>query len=213
MRVLVARIRSSDRAQGVVVLGLALLFALIAWFLVISPSRARTSTLGGQVTAAEVDLDTQRSRVGAAASAASVASLTRALPRSADYPGLILQLNRLATLSGVSLESITPGTSAPGATYETLPMTIVVDGRYFSVRNFLQRLRRQVRFGQRGIRASGRLFTVESVDLAQSDPAPRLHASLALSAYVFAATAPAPVAPLEASSAAAGGSAPSAAGN
>jgi hypothetical protein len=88
-------------------------------------------------------------------------------------------------------------------------MQVVVTGRYFAIQGFLKRLRTQASVVGSSVRASGRLFDVDSVSLAAGEPQlPQLAATIQLNVFTYsgsagtAAPAPAPATALSTSSSA-----------
>jgi Tfp pilus assembly protein PilO len=117
-----------------------------------------------------------------------VLRLAKAMPRAGDQAGLVLELSRLAARSGVALRSVTP--QAPvvtpsGAT--AVPVAVTVGGGYFAVARFLMHTRQLVALRGGKLRATGRLFTVENLELAESlsEGFPKLDATITLNAYVY----------------------------
>ena len=93
--------------------------------------------------------------------------LAKAMPSSADQPGLVLELDRLARSTGVKLGSITPReplVTAGGPT--AIPVVVTAEGSYRQITRFVRRARELVRFSGGKVRATGRLFTVQAVELA-----------------------------------------------
>ena len=78
-----------------------------------------------------------------------VLRLAKAMPSSADQPGLVLELDRLARASGVTLGSITPSDAVVGAggSPTMIPVVVTADGSYRQITRFLNRTRGLVRFG------------------------------------------------------------------
>jgi Tfp pilus assembly protein PilO len=114
--------------------------------------------------------------------------LAKAMPGSVDQASLVLELSRLAEASRVTLAAVTPQApvvTADGAT--ALPVGVSVGGRYFDVVRFLRNTRGLVSLRGGKLRATGRLFTVESLELAESSSKrfPELDATIALHAYVY----------------------------
>ena len=62
---------------------------------------------------------------------------------------VLRQLLRAGNRANVRLDSVTPQAATAGAGYETVPMDIVVTGRYFPITGFLHRLRTQTRVRRR----------------------------------------------------------------
>jgi hypothetical protein len=110
----------------------------------------------------------------------------------------------VATASGVGhhgkdlvihcLAADTPGAAVDAVGYSSVPLTVVVDGRFFAVEQFLHLVRTRVQVAEEKVAASGRLLDVQSVTLDQTEPAPMVTATLAMSAFYFTGTAAPPVA-------------------
>ena len=163
---------------------MVLVYALALWFLVISPKRSEAATLADDVVAAELRLaDAQarrpnRPQATGGTQVTDVLRLAKAMPSSTDQPGLVLELDRLARSTGVTLGSISPREAALGAGgATTIPVVVTAEGSYRQITRFLQRTRGLVRVRGGDVRATGRLFTVQAVELSESNakrlPAPR----------------------------------------
>jgi Tfp pilus assembly protein PilO len=110
------------------------------------------------------------------------------MPSSRDQSGLVLELTRLASSSGVTLKSIAQLPSAEGAGGTTvIPVVVSVGGRFRDISRFLQRTRSLVTVRRGSLRATGRLLTVQRVELVQSATAtfPQLDATITLNAFVY----------------------------
>jgi Tfp pilus assembly protein PilO len=195
---LVSRIKSSRRASAVAVALLIVLVAAAAWVAVVSPKRANVTKLKGQVVAAQAQLATATQAANVANKAAEAAAL-RAMPADPDQPGILDQLNSLGKRTGVLVATVTPNMTA--VTPNTVGLSVTVDGKYFQIANFLNKLRTQVRVGSGGrVVSSGRLFDVQSVNIAQGNATGQLAATITVNASVYDAAAP--VAPTTASTSA-----------
>lgn len=184
----------SPRLFSSVVLVLAVALAGGAWYTLVSPKHQKASTL-------QAAIDSDQSKIAAARhavvpakkdAAAEQQAVQAALPDALAMPQLVDQLNALADQAGVTLDTVTPSTSETGAGYVDVPLTVVVDGRYFSVERFLHLVRNQVSLAKEKLFASGRLFDVASMQLDQTEPAPTVTATLQMKAYYFSPTATAP---------------------
>ena len=127
---------------------------------------------------------TTDSGAGGKASGASALALARAMPERVEMAGVLRQLHRAANRTDVRLDSVTPQAAAAQSGYSAVPMDVVVTGRYFGVQRFLRRLRTQAGVAGPHVHAAGRLFSVDSVNLAAGqaaaaarghDPPERLH--------------------------------------
>jgi Tfp pilus assembly protein PilO len=190
------RLASLSPRATLAIAGLALLvYAAVVWLLLVSPKNAEVARLGDEVAAAETRLvaaQAEANRPAAPATApvpvTEVLQLSKAMPSSGDQAGLVLELSALAARSGVKLRSISPGAATTGAGGAIMiPVTVTLDGAYFKITRFLKLARGLV--GVRGDRvtATGRLFTVQSVELVESQTLgfPRLDGTIVLNSYVY----------------------------
>jgi Tfp pilus assembly protein PilO len=160
--------RLTPRVAVVAGIGLVLLVLVVGWFLLVAPKRSTASDLGSQIDAAQTQLTLalaeqrtlrreQRSR------AVELAALTRSLPSEVEMSGILRQLTSSAAAAGVRVDTVTPTAVTPGAGYQTIPMTIVVAGRYFGIMNFVHNLRARTEITGSKVRSSGRLFRVDGM--------------------------------------------------
>jgi Tfp pilus assembly protein PilO len=196
-----ARLSSlSPRAQVAVAAGVLLVYALVLWFVVVAPKRSAAENARTEAVAAELRLaDARAGATRPTTSGVPVAellSLAKAMPSSDDQTGLVLELDLLARASGVTVTSISPQEPVVGSGGATaIPVTVEVGGTYRSITRFLRHTRDLVVTRHGRLRATGRLFTVESVDLAESktEGFPLLDAIVTLDAYVYDGPIPPPV--------------------
>jgi Tfp pilus assembly protein PilO len=182
----------SPRTLVLAAAGLVLVYALAAWFLFVSPKRSEAARLSDDIAAAEVRLTEAQAAAnrpaGAGVPVSEVLQLAKAMPASADHAGLVLELVRLADKSGVSLRSLTPQAVAPGAQGAAMiPVSVTISGSYGKIAKFLHGARTLVSVRDGKLRATGRLLSVQSVDLAESAAKgfPALDATISIHAYVY----------------------------
>ena len=189
----------SPRALFVAVIGGVLVYALVFWFLMVSPKRAEATELKAEVAALEITVN--EARIAAMPrsnedtkpiAVADIFRLAKAMPAVPDMPGILLELDRIAEETGVQFQSVAPVASSVVGDYQTVPITLAFDGNFYELSDFLFRLRTLV--GVRGgeLRAAGRLFSVETISFAESPKKfPDLSATLSVVAYVYGTDAPA----------------------
>ncbi len=182
----------SPRALIALAVGGVLVYTLVVWFLVVGPKRSETSNLGAEVAAAEIRLAEAQAAANRPqntdAPVSDVFRLAKAMPSSSDQPGLVLELDQLARVSRVTLGSVTPQEPVIGVGGATMiPVAVTVGGSYREISRFLRRTRELVMVRHGKLRATGRLFTVQSVELSESnvDGFPMLDATVTLNAYVY----------------------------
>jgi Tfp pilus assembly protein PilO len=175
-------------------IGSGLVIALAGWLLLVSPQRSKDSELKTSIEAVKVDIETRRAalnaepRIELQARASDLYRLTKAVPDRTDTTGIIFDLGRLASSSGVSVESITPAAQIVGQGYNVQPLNVVVQGRYGELSDFVSRLRALVTVRQGKLHAHGRLFSVDTVQLQEADgdlKFPAVKATLTVGAYVY----------------------------
>ena len=181
----------NPRTLGGIVAAVILVYAAAGYFMVVSPKKAESDRLGEEIAvvstelasalaATKVQVDTQPIAV------ADIFRLATAMPSTPDMPGILLELSRIADESGIRFESITPRPAVPAADYQVVPIDVAFDGSFYALSDFLFRLRTLVTVRRGELHATGRLFSVASVDFAESDRGfPMLGATLSLNAYVY----------------------------
>lgn len=182
----------SPRARLAIVAAAVLVYALAAWFLLVAPKRAEVTKLGDEIVAAELRLADARVTANrprkSAAPVTDVVRLAKAMPSSADQPSLVLELAVLARRAGVTLGSIAPAEPTIDGSGATLvPVVVSVSGSYGRITTFMKYARELV--GVRGgkLAASGRLFSVQGVELSESATGkfPKLDATITFNAYAY----------------------------
>ena len=198
-------ITSSRRGLvAAVAVGVAI-YLLAVWFLFVSPRRADASRLQDEVVAAEARLAEARAATGGPRAAKSHVSdlfrLAKAMPSSRDQASLLLELDLLARKVNVTIASVSmqePAALTGGST--AIPVAVTVSGTYRDITRFVRQMRALAGLRHGDPYATGRLLTVQSVDLTESRAGggfPHLDAALLLKAHVYDGpiVPPAPVTP------------------
>jgi Tfp pilus assembly protein PilO len=174
------------------VLAVALLIVAVAgYFGLISPKQARSAELDEQIAELETKLQLVEKPSPAQApkvtiNVADLFLLAKAMPDREDMPGIILELNSIALSTGVNFISIAPGTPASKGSYNAIPVTLTFEGNYYDLTDFLYRLRNLVAVRDGVLGASGRLYTLDSLDMQEAEGGfPKIRATLTVSAYSF----------------------------
>jgi type IV pilus assembly protein PilO len=187
--------RPSRSAVIVLIVVGVLAYGAAGYFFVVSPQRAKASDLKKQVQATEDQIQqyqllSQQAATTPPIRVADLFRLEKAMPNEVDMAGIVLELSRIAHDTGITFESITPQGATAGTGYQVLPVTLVFDGNYFELSDFLYRLRSLVRVRSGHLSANGRLFVVDSISFSESEKAfPRIQATLTVQAFVFGDTA------------------------
>ena len=207
-----------DRIVIVVLAALAVVAA--AWLLVLAPEREKASKLGAEVSTAQSQLTAAEGQVSAARGAeagypaayTSLVSLGKAVPTGQEVPSLIVQLARASGEKQVEFTSITSGGSAAGSSsgagsssaaasaaasagFSAMPFTFVFNGSFFDLYDLFQQLNRfTLRTSSGSLRVSGRLLTIQGVQLTPGTssgagkPSGQLTGTITATAYVLPAS-------------------------
>lgn len=170
-----------------------LVYAIAVWFLFVAPKRADVTkaadaVMAAQLRLADAKLEARRPARSVGTRVSDVLRLAKAMPSSADQAGLVLELDRLARAAGVTLESITPTDPVVADGSPTMvPVVVTAEGSYRQITRFLNRTRGLVAVRHGAVRATGRLLTVQSVELSESNAKrfPFLDATITLNAFVY----------------------------
>jgi Tfp pilus assembly protein PilO len=194
------------------VLAIALAIVLaVAYFLLIRPKADEASKLDEEIVALEAQAavagrtqPTERPRVRI--DVADLFRLAKAMPDGSDIAGIMLELNGMAASAGITFVSIQPGVPLSFTDSSALPINLTFHGNYYDLTDFLYRMRNLVTVKDGVLDASGRLYTLDALDLheAPAQKFPLIEAVLTLSAYSYGAaaipTVPAAPAPTESTS-------------
>jgi hypothetical protein len=178
--------------------GLNILLVVVGWMALVAPQRQAAAAAAAKQQAAQTQLETL---VGGdsgshgptkqpAIHTAKLYTLDTALPAQGDQPGLLLELSRLATASGIHLLSISPQAAQanPGG-YTVVPINLNLNGTYFKLTGFLQTLRLLVSEQHGRVIANGPLFGVTSVAFSPGTNKHDATATVGLDAFYYGVTA------------------------
>ena len=187
---------STPAKIGLIVAGIVL--ALVAgYFVLISPKRSHVSSLKQQIADTRSEIAGERGVKTPSQPQIKVADLfrlSRAMPDTADVPGILLQLSNVAAETGVTFESITPHDPVPYGAYEQISIDLSFEGRFYDLSDFLYRLRNLVGVHNGVLDATGRMFSVTSITFNQGSLSfPQVRAALTVSAFVYGDGTPPPV--------------------
>ena len=171
---------------AVVVLGVA------GWFLLVRPKRADAARYQVQIADVRKEIADRRAastarQVRAAVKTADLFKLAKAMPAKEDMAAIILELNEVATDSGIVFESITPQPQVGSTGFRALPISLVFRGNFYTLSDFLFRLRQLVQVRHGVLSANGRLFSVDTLSFSEDQDRkfPFIRAELTVDAFVF----------------------------
>jgi Type II secretion system (T2SS), protein M len=174
------RLTQRDRIMVLVLAAGIVLFA--GWWFAIKPAGADAATARTELESVETQLaaaraqlaQTSSTRVSRASRTARTVRLSKATPPGPRIPEALVQLQRLAVRSSVTITTITGGDAVAGATSVGNPLTVELAGSFFAVDDFLYRLQNQVRVDRAGkLHVGGRLFSLQKADIAIDDQGAR----------------------------------------
>ena len=163
-------------AIGLIVGG-DLLLLLVGWFLLIGPQRATAASITQATAAVEAQLvEAKRPVVKVKPPSAIVQpeietadlySLAKAMPSEVDQPNLLLELDQIARDAGIDVTTISFGTAQESLAdgFSTVAINVTFTGDFYSITDYLYRLRSLVTVRNGALQTSGRLFSVGTVGL------------------------------------------------
>jgi hypothetical protein len=207
----VTKRKLSPVATAGVGVGITLVVGLIGWFLLISPQRSRASSLDVELVQVEQQISEARAAQLQSSGAEPIRSadlfrLTKAMPADSDIAGVMLELSRVAAETGIVFEAIKPQATTAAGTNRAQAIDLTFTGNFYSLSDFLYRLRNLVSVQKGRLLANGRLFAVEKLVFSESPGGfPNIRAFLTVSAFLYgsgpvAGAPPAGVAPTTTSS-------------
>jgi Tfp pilus assembly protein PilO len=175
---------------AVVVIALA-----AAFLLVVKPKRDESKQLAGEIGDLQTQIQSVQNELeqgtaggtGPKIKVADLFRLAKAMPDSDDMPGIVLELNAVAEGAGLELLAVQPDAATSDSSYQSVPISLTVDGTYYGLSDFLFRLRNLVNVRHGKLDAGGRLYTVDAMDVHQSKEQgfPAVEAVVHLTAYSY----------------------------
>jgi hypothetical protein len=178
-------------AQIAITVAVLLVVAALGYFVLVRPQKGTAANLSKQIAAEQKQVDDARALLVKAKDAqkvrvADLFRLTKAMPDQPDEAGIVLELNNIARQSGISFDSIAPQGSTPLSGYQVVPISVVFNGNFFELNDFLLRLRNLVDVRRGALEADGRLFTVDAINFNEGERKfPQIQASLTIDAYMY----------------------------
>ena len=189
--IVVKRKKLSPAATAGIGISVTLVIALVGWFLLISPQRSRASSIDDEIVEVQAQIVQAQLAAEQAESAQPVRTadlfrLTKAMPSDNDIAGVLLELSKTAGETGIVFEQIVPGATVAAGTFRAQPIDLVFTGNFYSLSDFLYRLRNLVSVQQGRLLANGRLFSVDKLQFVEADTKfPNIRALLTVSALLY----------------------------
>ena len=173
--------------------GLAIVaLAVGGWFMLVRPKRADAASYSVRIADVRKEISDLRAASTArqarvAVKTADLFKLAKVMPADEDMAAIILQLNQVATDSGIVFESITPQAAVGADGFRALPISLVFRGNFYTLSDFLFRLRQLVQVREGELSATGQLFSVDTLSFAEDVERkfPFIRAELTVQAFVF----------------------------
>ena len=188
-------IRSNTKYLVAAVFGGVLLVVVASWLLLVSPQRSKANRLDRDIASVQQQIDERQAALASPKAnihvrASDVFRLTRAMPDTTDMSGIIVALNHLAGAHHLGFNSIQPSPLVAQTGFNVQPVSVELEGRFADVDKFLGGVRKLVRIQNHRLAVTGRLFSVDSVELAQptahEKTFPNVKATLTIDAFMFA---------------------------
>jgi Tfp pilus assembly protein PilO len=108
------------------------------------------------------------------------------MPDDPDMTGIIFQLQQTASDAGVKFDSIQPQPATSASGFDVQPIDLNFNGNYYSLTDFLFRLRKLVTVHRGTLDATGRLFAVGRMDFQPAEKGfPAIAATVRVNAYSY----------------------------
>jgi hypothetical protein len=185
---------------ALVVVGLLVLGAA-AYFGLVRPKNAEAARLQKEIDATQAQVDDYTAKSVAAKGRPKIRSadlfrLAKAMPSQTDMSGVLLQLNQIAADTGITFQSIAPQNSVPITGYQAVPIQLTFEGNFYSLVDFLFRLRNLVDVEHGQLNATGRLFAIDTLSFDEAQEGfPQISATLVVDAFVYGTATPATATP------------------
>jgi type IV pilus assembly protein PilO len=180
---------------AVIVAGV-LVLALGGWFGLVRPQGGKVKALKAEQAEVQQQIDDQRAQTAAARGVepihvADIYRLVKAMPDKPDMPDLLLELSQLARDTGIEFDAITPAPAESLGSYTVIPISVTFSGNFFSLSDFLYRVRTLVDVHDTRLDATGRLFSVDTLTFAEAPQKfPQIRAELLIDAFVYGNAVP-----------------------
>jgi len=176
-------------------IGLIVILAVALGFLgrmfLVSPQSKKAVALQAQIDQVSGEIATRMAQAHSTAKpqpikVADLFRLSKAIPDREDMPGIILTISQVARSAGISFDTIEPQDITPIGNYRARKLHLTFNGDFYSLSDFLFRLRSLVTVNDGKLDASGRLFTVQNMTFTLGQNSfPNISADITLMAYMY----------------------------
>jgi hypothetical protein len=180
---------TSGTRGGLVAAALAVTVGIAGVALIVLPQRNEANALDRRIAAARIQVDQADAFAKAyhpeALDSADLFRLSKSMPADTGMPDLLLQLDRIASSAGVTIDSLVPRTAVKHGGYHSIPLDLVAKGSFYAVSDFLLRLRSSVRVRGANLDVTGRLYAIDGLSLSRPSRSGDITANVAVSAFAF----------------------------
>ncbi len=178
-----------------------LVVLLIGLFVLVFPQKNTAAKLAKDIEATQTQITQARAlaeqKPAQPIRVADLFKLVKAMPDTPDMTGILLQLNQTASDAGIDFETIAPTPPELLGNYQRVGISVMFNGDYYALTDFLFRLRGLVSVRGGALSASGRMFSVQSITFGEGNGGfPNISATLMLQTFIYgtkvATTVPAP---------------------
>jgi type IV pilus assembly protein PilO len=186
-----AKARNLSPQVLAVLVGVAgVLVLVIGVYFLVLPQRHKAAHLSNELVKTRTQIVTARAlatqKPEERIRVADLFKVVEAMPDDTDMTGVILQLQQTAGEAGVEFNSIQPQPVTASSGYGIQPIDLTFAGNYYSLTDFLFRLRKLVTVHRGTLDATGRLFSVGRIDFAPDLKGfPTISATVRVNAFVY----------------------------
>jgi Tfp pilus assembly protein PilO len=170
---------------------LAVVLGFVGRMFLVNPQKDQATALQTQLDDVNTQIATRTAQAHSSAKpqpmeVADLFRLSKAIPDREDMPGIILTISQVARSAGISFDTIEPQDITPIGNYRARKLHLTFNGDFYSLSDFLYRLRSLVTVNDGKLDASGRLFTVQNMTFTLGqNQFPNIAADITLNAYMY----------------------------
>lgn len=170
---------------------LAVVLGFVGRMFLVNPQKDQATALQTQLDDVNTQIATRTAQAQSSAKpqpmeVADLFRLSKAIPDREDMPGIILTISQVARSAGISFDTIEPQDITPIGNYRARKLHLTFNGDFYSLSDFLYRVRNLVSVQRGRLIANGRLFSVEKLQFSEAPSGfPNIRANLTLSAFLY----------------------------
>ncbi len=191
-----------SRRNIYIIVSVVLVLIVVAyWFLLLDPMRGKVGAVDAQIETERNTLaqnqaqlaQLEQTKIDARRNQGRIVELAKMVPARTELPSLLLQIQDLATESGIEFMTIAPGVPTAAGLYEFVTLGVKFEGTFFDLNDFIYRAEQMAAGPGRILAVKTLSLTPKSEDLAKASP--RLDVTMTMNA--FQRTAPENLVPIQ----------------